>query len=165
MIEYEIYRFEATGVYGYLFLKDGGKIGDCTSAPLLSSPVFIHAGRNAFVSEFDSGQTIIPGLTRIIIGTEGYHGETHLIYRSRQWYTLKYEAMEFSIHIVEGGYEFRDARGLIAELRRASSNVPLCGEDYYDTQLAFQASVHDRCDEELTTLIRSCPILQFVFLF
>lgn len=154
------YRFEATGVYGCRFYKNGDIICSVSSAVMPSAPVLISGNGIKWRSDFGDS-TIVPGISRIVIDDSNGKEVFRIVYRG----TGEYEINEsVKVRCGAGEYAFYRDGSVIANIDRINdkpNDLQKMPDTYYDYEPCFEVTADNGIQVELLTVILAFPMLQF----
>ena len=156
------YRFNATGVFGYVFYSAGSYICTVSSIVSPSAPVVIRGNGLKWRSDFESC-TIVPGLTRYIVDESNGKQIFRIIYKDTGIYEINESV---SVRGDTGKYTFYCDDTIIAVIERTdggSGAFQKPSGPYYDYEPYFAISSDDGISTELLMVILAFPMLRFAF--
>ncbi len=154
------YRYNATGVFGYVFYKEKRKLCSVSSVVVPSPPVMMFGFGNKWKSEFENC-TIVPGITRYVYDCNTGRRIYKIVYRENGKYEINNSVIAYCN---AERYAFFCDNQLIAQISKATEKcdfVPQSTE--YDIEPYFDVFAQNGIDENLLMLIFSFPMLQFAF--
>lgn len=148
-----IYKFSATGVFGYVMYSDSGQIeiGRATSLVLPEPNVRIYGKNIEMYCDFTSGLHIYNAQNGVLIAeiTHSTDGKGH---------TLFIGDLKFNVNF-GSNYVFSDKKGnTVGTLARSAPNT-VADLNYYDAKKCFELTVRNDLPEEAILIMMAFPLI------
>ena len=162
-----LYKYSATGTFGYVCYEKENKVCNVFSLPLPISDVGISGGKHGFHSKYDFADTLVEGVTKREILDDNGDLAAVLRWDGMGIYTLFHEGRKVRIYTNEHFFLYLTEKKQIALLQETTKrDVPQYIEetmDGLDLSRAFEAQIEDAVSDSLTALMLAFPMLKFAF--
>lgn len=163
-----IYRYTATGVFGYVGYDGEREI--CTASSLVypNAPVYITGKNFEFVSNFDMDTTLVPGFTtRLICDKTSGNVIAKLRWEGQNSYMIMFASTQYRVCHTDKHYIFATedtVPALVLNKVLKSNNVPehiLSKYNWCEVQLRFELNAHIDIATEEIAICAAIPMLEF----
>lgn len=154
------YRYDATGVFGYVFYKEKRKLCSVSSMVVPSPAVMMFGFDKTWKSEFENC-TIVPGLSRYVYDCSTGKRIYKIVYKENGKYEINHSIIAYCNAERYAFYYDNQLIAYMSKVTETSDFIPQSAE--YDVEPYFDVFALNGLDDNLLMLILSFPMLQFAF--
>lgn len=157
------YRYSVTGASGYHFYENQNELCAMSVFSFLTFPVAISGFGHEWTSEFDSNDTIVPGMTRFVVDDKSKETVCQIVFIEAGRYDILVSGERVRVFIETDQCVFFSGEASIARIKRAYEtpvDVPQKLRSY-DCELYCRADLAEPMKPELALAILSFPLLRF----
>lgn len=128
------------------------------------SIVLMGDGERQFHSRYDLGNTLLPGMSRIIVD-EQEQAIASLRWKGDSRYDLMYQTEVVAIEMQEDGFAAYKGRNLLLEAKKVPSKKQLQAyrKEEYDLEWAYRIRTYGAIADDLQMLLLAFPMLRFAY--